>query len=57
MSSTANGTRAVVGMTVGLVFCDLCAAQQPTWKVIKPSDTGIPGEEVRFLRFAPDGKL
>jgi len=28
-----------------------------SWQIIKPSNTGIPGEEVRVVRFAPDGKL
>jgi hypothetical protein len=34
-------------------------AQPPStsWRIVKPSNTGIPGEEVRFVRFAPDGKL
>jgi len=27
------------------------------WQIIKPSNTGIPGEEARVLRFAPDGNL
>ncbi len=31
--------------------------QGPQWRVVKPSNSGIPGEEMRFARWAPDGKL
>ena len=27
------------------------------WKIVKPSNTGIPGEEVSIVRWAPDGRL
>ncbi len=33
------------------------AADGFTWRVISPATTGIPGEEVRFVRFGPDQKL
>ncbi len=33
------------------------AAHAQDWKILKPSNTGIPGEEARFNLFAPDGKL
>jgi len=27
----------------------------PVWDLVRPSNTGIPGEEIRFVRFDPDG--
>jgi ligand-binding sensor domain-containing protein len=33
------------------------ATAQPQWKVVKPSNTGVMGDEVRVARFAPDGRL
>ncbi len=33
------------------------AAGEPEIRIIKPSNTGIPGEEVRFLKFGPDDRL
>ena len=40
-----------------LALC--CATAAPltaqTWKLVKPSTTGIPGESVRMVRFAPNG--
>jgi ligand-binding sensor domain-containing protein len=32
-------------------------AQAPQWSLLRPSNSGIGGEEIRGLRFAPDGKL
>src|SRR5262245_9778063 len=32
-------------------------AQTPEWSLLRPSNTGLGGEEIRGLRFAPDGKL
>ena len=29
----------------------------PEWKLMRPGNTGIPGESVQVVRFAPDGKL
>jgi ligand-binding sensor domain-containing protein len=42
-------------LTAVLALADPGAAQ--TWKLFRPSTTGIPGEEVRVVRFAPDGKV
>jgi flagellar hook capping protein FlgD len=33
------------------------SAQTPEWSLLRPSNTGIGGEEIRGLHFAPDGKL
>jgi ligand-binding sensor domain-containing protein len=41
---------------VGSAATNSAHAGQPEWRVVKPSNTGIPGEEVRFVRFAPDGR-
>ena len=30
------------------------SAQQPEWRLIRPSNTGIPGEQLQFARVAPD---
>jgi len=42
-----------------LALC--CATGAPlvaqSWKLVKPSTTGIPGESVRMVRFAPDGLI
>ena len=35
----------------------LSGALAQDWWIAKPSNTGIPGEEIRFVEFAPDGKL
>lgn len=32
-------------------------AQSPTWNIVKPSTTGVPGEEVRVMAFDPAGNL
>lgn len=29
----------------------------PSWRILKPSNTGVPGELVDLVRFAPDGRL
>jgi hypothetical protein len=45
---------------VGLfLMVNFVLAQPPDyeWKLVRPSNTGIPGEEVRNLAWAPDGKL
>ncbi len=32
-------------------------ADEPEWQLIRPSNTGIPGEAVRFARFDPQGDM
>lgn len=41
---------------VGLL-ASATAAHAQDWTLMKPSTSGIPGEEVRLVRFAPDGLL
>ncbi len=38
-------------------LCATAAAGDPQWRILKPSNTGVPGELVRFVRVAPDGRL
>ena len=52
----ANRRGIALVAVAGLVMT-AAAVQGWEWRIVKPSNTGIPGEEVRFLRFAPDGKL
>lgn len=33
------------------------APPEPTWEVVNPATTGIPGEDVRVMDFAPDGRM
>jgi len=42
---------------VGILFCGPAAALDPAWKILKPSSSGVPGELIHFVRFAPDGKI
>ena len=45
---------------VSLSLAALCAGGSLTaqdWQLVKPSTTGVPGEEVRMVRFAPDGLI
>lgn len=48
-----------VAAGAGLFVFGMCAAAQSpaAWSVIKPSNTGIPGEEMRFSRWSGDGRL
>jgi hypothetical protein len=41
-----------------LISCGLTVfAQTPQFNIIKPSTTGVPGEEVRVMKFDPAGNL
>jgi hypothetical protein len=33
------------------------SALETEWQFLRPSNTGIPGQEVRFARFDPSGRL
>lgn len=39
------------------IFTTSTSAQTPEFNIIKPSTTGIPGEEVRVMKFDPAGNL
>jgi len=49
--------RWVLGTAVSLAGFGLALANCAQWRVVKPSNTGIPGEQLRFVRWAPDGAL
>ncbi len=59
--STRPCNALLLSATAGLLSLSLTtlapAVGEPTWDVIKPSNTGIPGEAVRFSKFDPQGKL
>jgi len=46
----------VVAATL-LCFVPSAYPQDVTWDLVRPSNTGIPGEEIRFARFANDGAV
>ena len=48
-----------INTTLALVIsCGLTVvAQTPEFNIIKPSTTGVPGEEVRVMKFDPTGNL
>lgn len=47
----------IVAGVAALVAPPLRASDDFTWRVVSPATSGIPGEEIRFLRFGPDQKL
>src|SRR5689334_7053752 len=49
--------RAAVGATAALILAAGAAAQQTQWRQYRPSNSGIPGLQLHFSRFAPDGRL
>jgi ligand-binding sensor domain-containing protein len=51
-----RGRTGIAWILVSLALAGSAAAQAG-WRLVKPSNTGIPGEEVRIVRFAPDGNL
>lgn len=44
-------------LTITALVVAITPAAAYDWKLLRPSNSGIPGEEIRFLRFTPDGKL
>src|SRR5438045_1360543 len=48
-----------IGMLIATIvlFSGALAISAPPWKLVRPDNTGIPGEEVDVVRFAPDGKM
>ncbi|MEW6249458.1 MAG: two-component regulator propeller domain-containing protein [Planctomycetota bacterium] len=41
----------------GMLAATVAFAAPPQWNIIKPSTTGVPGEEVRLMAFDPAGNL
>jgi sugar lactone lactonase YvrE len=44
-------------LTLTALITTVAPAAAYDWKLLRPSNSGIPGEEIRFLQFTPDGKL
>ncbi len=42
---------------IALTLCQAGLGQSPEWNIIKPSTTGVPGEEIRVLDFDSEGNL
>jgi ligand-binding sensor domain-containing protein len=40
-----------------LVACASAVAGEPEWRILKPSNTGVPGELIHGVRWAPNGDL
>jgi hypothetical protein len=47
----------IVGCAATLVSARAADGQSPQWNIIKPSTTGVPGEEIRVMTFDPQGNL
>src|SRR5687767_3679342 len=47
----------LLALTLALAAATLASAQTPQFNIIKPSTTGVPGEEVRVMRFDSEGNL
>lgn len=58
-SGPGNGRAAILAaaLLIALVPAHGTRAQTPTWKLLRPTNSGIPGEEVRLLSFDADGTL
>jgi ligand-binding sensor domain-containing protein len=44
-------------VAIALLTAGLAAAQPIEWQIVKPSNTGVPGEDVFFAKFDPAGNL
>ena len=50
--------RVVLTLTALIALAVIAApAAAYDWKLLRPSNSGIPGEAIRFLQFTPEGKL
>ena len=50
--------KAMIITVVLVISCGITAfAQTPNFNIVKPSTTGVPGEEVRTMKFDPAGNL
>jgi hypothetical protein len=49
----------LAALALKLTLSSVVAAQSaaPDWNIVKPSTTGIPGEELRVMKFDPQGNL
>jgi ligand-binding sensor domain-containing protein len=49
--------RAALASTGVLILSAASLAADPAWKLVRPSNTGIPGIQLHYARWAPDGTL
>jgi ligand-binding sensor domain-containing protein len=49
--------RGLLVLVASAMLIASAAAQTPAFNIVKPSTTGIPGEEVRYMTFDPAGNL
>jgi ligand-binding sensor domain-containing protein len=47
----------IIALVISGASMAIALAQQPQFNIVKPSTTGIPGEEVRVMTFDPAGNL
>jgi ligand-binding sensor domain-containing protein len=59
MKTNASWCRKAWALLIGATFAaaTLTQAAQPKFNIVKPSTTGVPGEEVRVMKFDPAGNL
>src|SRR4030095_9390395 len=50
-------TRILVGLLVAELLASNAAVAAPRFNLVKPSTTGVPGEEVRVMKIDPAGNL
>ncbi|RMF77486.1 MAG: hypothetical protein D6744_11300, partial [Planctomycetota bacterium] len=53
----SHSNRTFLAALFASVFASATFAQLPAWELIKPSNTGIPGNTLTFAKFAPNGDL
>jgi hypothetical protein len=50
--------KAIITVVALVISCGITVfAQTPQFNIVKPSTTGVPGEEVRVMKFDPAGNL
>ncbi len=50
-------TPVAIMLTLAPAFSPADAAVTAEWQLVRPDNTGVPGAEIRFLRFGPDDNL
>src|SRR5687768_2939740 len=57
MNLSSRMPRVLVTLLAATALAASSAAQAPQFNIVKPSTTGIPGEEMRVMTFDPQGNL
>ena len=52
-----NKAIAILALLIFSAWMAEASAPQPAFNIVKPSTTGVPGEEVRVMKFDPAGNL